>query len=209
MKLTTLLATAWFMLAGSIASAESEYIMFSQFDGRNTFNNFRVDVADALSYKQPGSIYVEGRNRSARAGTPPTSEVFWSSGTVSYTFPSMGFSTTLKRTYYSASPNSTFLDRQDTSVYSGTAVNVATGEPLGALLYSAASGFVVSDPTASDDNTSASSEIRTAGTQAAPATSGTPGRDRDRRPTHLIVPVPTGAVMADFIYDFMNFQSEY
>ena len=208
MKLTTLLATACFLLAGSIASADSEYIHFSQYDGRNTWHNQRVDVADAFSYKQPGTTYVEGRNRSPRAATPPTSEVFWSPGTVSYTFPSFGSSTTLKRTYYSASPDSTFLDRQDTSVYSGTAVNVETGEPLGALLYSAASGFVVSDPTESDNNKAASSEIRTAGTQAAPATSGTPRRARDRRPAHLIVPVPTGAVMADFIYNFMNFQSE-
>ncbi|MDC1231490.1 hypothetical protein N8Z54_05075 [Octadecabacter sp.] len=208
MKLITLLATACFMLAGSIASAESEYIHFSQYDGRNTWYNQRVDIADAFSYKQPGSIYVEGRNRSPRAATPPTGEVFWTSGTVSYTFPSMGGSTTLKRTFYRSSPNATFLDRQDTTIYSGSGVNVATGEPTGALLYTAGVGVVVTDPTLSDNNTLASSEIRTAGTQAAPATEGTPRRDRDRRPTHLIVPVPTDAVMADFIYEFMNFQSE-
>ena len=208
MKLITLLATACFMLAGSIASADSEYIKFSQFDGRNTFNNFRVEVEDALFYKQPGSIYVEGRNRSPRAGTPSTDEVFWTSGRVSYTFPSSSGDNTLYQVYYHSSPNSTFLDRRDTYLYSGDGVDLETGKPLGSLMVVVGENSVVSDPTESEDDTLATSEIRTSGTKATPATSGTPGRDRDRRPTHLIVPVPTDAVMADFIYEFMNFQSE-
>ena len=208
MKLITLLATVGFMLAGSIASADSEYIHFSQYDGRNSWYNQRVDVADALFYKQPGSIYVEGRNRSARAGTPPTDEVFWRSGEVAYTFPSASGGAVLYQRYYSSSPNSTFLDRKDTYLYSGDGVDVMTGKPTGPLLITVGEGSVVTDPTESENDTLAITEVRTAGTQAAPATSGTPGRDRDRRPTHLIVPVPTDAVMADFIYEFMNFQSE-
>ena len=188
MRLLTRIASVGLLLVGTSASAE--YIKFSQYDGRNTWNNFRVDVADALSYKQPGSIYVEGRNRSPIASTPPTDEVVWTSERVIYTLQTMLGST--KTTYYRSSPNATFLDRKDAVYYP------AFVSPL----YNAE----VTDPTESEN--AQGDVMRHSGTAAAPATSGTPGRDRDRRPTHLIVPVPTGVVMEEFIYNYMNFQNE-
>ena len=188
MRMITRIASVGLLLVGTSASAE--YIQFSQYDGRNTWNNQRVEVADALSYKQQGSVYHRGTDRSAQAGTPPTDEVVWTSERVIYTLQTMLGSS--KTTYYRSSPNATFLDRKDAVYYP------AFVSPL----YNAE----VTNPTESEN--AQGDVMRHSGTAAAPATSGTPGRDRDRRPTHLIVPVPSDAVMADFIYNFMNFQSE-
>jgi hypothetical protein len=202
----TRIASVGLLLVGTSASAE--YIQFSQYDGKKTWNNQRVEVADALSYKQQGSVYHRGTDRSAQAGTSPTDEIFWASGRVSYTFPSSSGTNTLYQVYYHASPASTFLDRKDTDLYFGTEVDLRTGKPLGAFLVSVGENVVVSDPAESEDDTSATSEIRTSGTKATPATEGIPSISKRSTETHLVVPVPTDAVMADFIHNFMNAQSE-
>ena len=206
MKSITLLATAGFMLAGSVATAD--YIQFSQYDGRSTFNNFRVDVDDAFSYKQQGAIYFRGTDRGAMAGTPPTNKVSWVSGEIIRTFPSGANTDTLQVRFYKASPDSTHYDLADRYIYSGVDVDAETGVPYGEYLYTMGKRMPVSDPEMSDGDTDQTSVVIGAGRDFAPATAGTPSRDAEDTERHLVVPVPTDAVMADFIYDYLNATSE-
>ena len=210
MNATTLLATAGFMLAGSVATAD--YIQFSQYDGRSTFNNFRVDVDDAFSYKQQGAIYFRGTDRGAMAGTPPTNKVSWVSGEITKTFPSSTNTGTLLVRYYKASPDSDFYDREYRAIYDGTDVNPDTGEIAGPLQRVVHVANRVMNPTLSTQtswgNAMQTSSVYVPGTDAIPATKGTPSRDAEDTETHLVVPVPTDAVMEDFIYDYLNATGE-
>lgn len=209
MKSTTLLATACCMFACSVANAD--YIQFSQYDGKKTWNNFRVDVEDAFSYKQTGSVYFRGIDRGAMAGTPSTEEVFWVSGEITRTFPICTMTScgstdnaTLQVRFYKASPDSTYYDLADRYIYSGVEVNAETGEIAGPLVVTAGKRMPVSDPEMSDGDTFQTSVVIKEGQDYAPATAGTPSRDAEATETHLVVPVPTDAVMADFIYDYLN-----
>jgi len=77
------LLTLIFCLASSFVNAEQ--LIFSQYDGVNTWHNVYVEVNSAKDYVRPGVAYTPASNGKSRPATTGTAEVQWSSNSITRT----------------------------------------------------------------------------------------------------------------------------
>ena len=200
--LKRIFATCIFLLASSFANAEQ--LIFSQYDGVNTWHNVYIEVNSAKDYVRPGVAYTPASNGKSRPATTGTAEVQWSSNSITRTYSSNCNCTTMQQTYYKSSSSATFLDRVTNKYYSGITFS-SYGVPAGALQHSTFGS--VTDPTASQAQVGMTSKVSVkeidyvAGVEA---TAGTEAQHEDDHPARSIISVPTGIDMELFIKEFME-----
>ena len=194
-------ATGILLLVSSFANAEQ--LIFSQYDGVNTWHNVYIEVNSAKDYVRPGVAYIPASNGKSQPATAGTSEVQWVSQTVTRTYGVIG--NTLQVKYYKSNSSATFLDRKDRNLYAGTSVS-SDGTIAGAFMYGPISGGneVVTDPTESQSHYNDTSAVSTKGIDYVAGTAGTEAQHEDNHPARSIISVPTGIDMELFIKEFME-----
>ena len=80
--------TCIFLLVSSFVNAEQ--LIFSQYDGVNTWHNVYIEVNSAKDYVRPGVAYIPASNGKSRPATTGTAEVQWVSQTVTRTYGVVG-----------------------------------------------------------------------------------------------------------------------
>ena len=193
------LLTLIFCLASSFVNAEQ--LIFSQYDGVNTWHNVYIEVNSAKDYVRPGVAYIPASNGKSQPATTGTSEVQWSSNSITRTYSSNCNCTTMQQTYYKSSSSATFLDRVTNKYYSGITFS-SYGVPAGALQHSTFGS--VTDPTASQAQVGMTSKVSVKEIDYVAGIAGTEAQHEDNHPARSIISVPTGIDMELFIKEFME-----
>ena len=176
-------------IAVAVLNVKADQVIFSQYDGVNTWNNVYVEVDNALDFVKPGVGFAP-----ADAGSEGgyTAAVEASTGSITRRYNSYTMSGALGAymidTYTKASTSSTFYDRRSYSVFAAgsTTPGFATSE-------------VVTDPNQSKDNTRAVWEVIVEDVQAQEEVQKS---WEQSLPARAIVAVDTDVDMEAFIKDF-------
>jgi len=192
-------ATGILLLVSSFVNAEQ--LIFSQYDGVNTWNNVYIEVNSAKDYVRPGVAYIPASNGKSQPATTGTSEVQWSSNSITRTYSSNCNCTTMQQTYYKSSSSATFLDRVTNKYWTGITFS-SYGVPAGTLAYSTFGS--VTDPTASQAQVGMTSKVSVKEIDYVAGIAGTEAQHEDNHPARSIISVPTGIDMELFIKEFME-----
>ena len=192
-------ATGILLLVSSFVNAEQ--LIFSQYDGVNTWNNVYIEVNSAKDYVRPGVAYIPASNGTSQPATTGTPEVQWSSNSITRTYSSNCNCTTMQQTYYKSSSSATFLDRVTNKYYSGITFS-SYGVPAGTLQHSTFGS--VTDPTASQAQVGMTSKVSVKEIDYVAGIAGTEAQHEDNHPARSIISVPTGIDMELFIKEFME-----
>ena len=182
------------LIVGTVftSSVKADQVIFSQYDGVNTWNNVYVEVDNALDFVKPGVGFAP-----ADAGSEGgfSAAVEGSTGSITRRYNSYIYGTSIVAaymidTYSKASTSSTFYDRRSYQVF-------AAGSTTPGFVRSE----VVTDPNQSQDNTRAVWEVVVEDVQAQEEVQKS---WEQSLPARAIVAVETDVDMDKFITDFMS-----